>query len=90
MWGEKPHCLQTVVVGAVGLLSRGFMSSLCTTEIRGREALDWALARPQGQGMITVCNHSCALDDPLLLATIMPPGTPAEAQRWGNSYSIPT
>lgn len=74
---------RTVVVGAVGLLSRGFMNTLSSTEIQGQESLDRAFARPAGQGMISVSNHSCALDDPLLLATITPPGSPPEAHRWG-------
>lgn len=78
-----------MVVGAVELLSRGFMNTLSSTEIRGREALEEAFARPEGQGLITVSNHSSALDDPLLLATIMPPGSPPEAHRWGGALEPP-
>lgn len=39
----------------------------------GGERLSWAvLDRPEGQGLLTVCNHVSALDDPLVLAAAIP------------------
>ena len=40
-----------MVVGAVGLMSRGFMNTLSSTEIQGREALEEALAL---DGLVTL------------------------------------
>lgn len=39
----------------------------------GADRLDWAVRhRPKGQGLLTVCNHVSALDDPLVLAAAVP------------------
>ena len=61
------------------------MSLLTDTDIQGWEVLQRAYQRPAGQGLITVSNHAAALDDPLLLAALMPADSllqPA-AHRWG-------
>jgi monolysocardiolipin acyltransferase len=48
------------------------MHVLNSTEVQGAEVMDKALKRPQGQALITVCNHVAALDDPLVMATVIP------------------
>ena len=77
--------VQSLVLGAVGLLSRGFMTILNRTDVRGQENFDSAFQRPKNQSLITVSNHTAALDDPLLLAAMMPLDSfsrPSEF-RWG-------
>lgn len=78
-------CLQKTVLAIVGTLSKGFMSLLTATEIEGQQTLQQAFSRPAEQGMITVSNHTAALDDPLLLAAMMPEGSllKPELFRWG-------
>lgn len=77
--------VQAIVLGAVGLLSRAFMTLANTTEISGAAHLREALDRPTEQGLVTVSNHAAALDDPLLLSAMMPLASlsrPSE-YRWG-------
>ena len=61
------------------------MTVLSTTEIEGQEVLQKAFERPSTQGLITVSNHTCALDDPLILAAMMPEGSLSQPHlfRWG-------
>lgn len=77
---------QVAVCGAVGLLSKGFMQLLNTTEAAGREHLLQAMSRPDSQGLVTVSNHTAALDDPLVLSALMPlESMPRPADfRWGT------
>ena len=79
------RCLQKAVLAVVGALSKGFMGLLTSTEIKGQQVIQQAFNRPSGQGMITVSNHSAALDDPLLLAAMMPCRSLLQPQafRWG-------
>jgi len=37
------------------------------------QVMEAALQRPTGQGLITVCNHVAAMDDPLVMASLVPP-----------------
>ena len=78
-------CLQKAVLAIVGSLSKGFMSLLTITEIKGQQTLQQAFSRPAEQGMITVSNHTAALDDPLILAAMMPEGSLMKPGlfRWG-------
>lgn len=81
----NPKLLQMLVLGAVKSMSRGFMNLLTATEIEGEATLEEAFRRPTAQGLLTVSNHTAALDDPLLLSVLMPQGSllrPA-AYRWG-------
>ena len=73
------------MLGAVATLSRGFMSLLTDTDVQGREVLEHAFQRPDEQGLVTVSNHAAALDDPLLLAALMPADSllQPQAHRWG-------
>ncbi|KAK9836166.1 hypothetical protein WJX81_006146 [Elliptochloris bilobata] len=76
--------VRTVVMAMVGSLSRAFMHGLCSTRIEGAEVLHAALDRPPGQGLITVSNHVAALDDPLVVSALLPPGALGRpgALRW--------
>jgi monolysocardiolipin acyltransferase len=59
---------------------------LCApSQVSGAAQLEQAvLARAPGQGLLTVCNHVGALDDPLVLAAALPPALLARpsALRW--------
>ncbi len=44
-----------------------------TVHVSGGEHVRAALARPANQALITVCNHVAALDDPLIVASLLPP-----------------
>eukprot|EP00850_Spirogloea_muscicola_P017035 SM000142S00549 [mRNA] locus=s142:311778:313800:- [translate_table: standard] len=66
-------------------LSHAFMHILNQTEVVGGEKLDAAVRRrPEGQPLITICNHVAAMDDPLVLAAALPPVAllDARAMRW--------
>ncbi|KXZ56767.1 hypothetical protein GPECTOR_1g691 [Gonium pectorale] len=60
------------------------MTGLNSTHIEGQERLAAALSRPTGQGLVTVSNHVAALDDPLVVAAMLPERTleQPEALRW--------
>ena len=61
------------------------MSLFSNTRISNPETLQAAFNRPAGQGLITVSNHVAALDDPLVVAALMPTGSllQPQAYRWG-------
>eukprot|EP00897_Mesotaenium_endlicherianum_P007424 jgi/Mesen1/670/ME000109S10891 len=76
---------QAVVLPVLGNMCHVFMHGLNRTEVFGAERLHQALtARPQGQPLITLCNHVAAMDDPLVLAAIVPPRMllRARSMRW--------
>ena len=52
---------QTVVMAAVGGLSRAFMHNLCTFKVEGAEALHAALDRPPGQVARPCLSGACVL-----------------------------
>jgi monolysocardiolipin acyltransferase len=56
----------------VGHVSRAFMTVLNTTTIEGAEHVAAALQRPANQPLISVSNHVAAMDDPLVVATLLP------------------
>lgn len=53
-------------------------------QVFGADKLEAALQRPQGQGLVTVSNHTAALDDPLVTAAALPLSRLADpaALRW--------
>ena len=57
---------------AVGAASKIFMQGLTTTAIVGGDILRNALRRTEGQALITVSNHVASLDDPLVVAPMVP------------------
>ncbi|CAG9463138.1 unnamed protein product [Pedinophyceae sp. YPF-701] len=64
--------LRALGIGALGLLSRAWMTLLNTTRVYGRENIEAALHRDQRRALITVSNHAAALDDPLVTAAVLP------------------
>lgn len=57
----------SIVIPAVGILSKIMTDWLNTVNVHNREILIDALDnRPKGTPLITVCNHHSCLDDPLL------------------------
>lgn len=75
---------QSAVLYLVGHASRAYMLSLNSTRVEGLEVVEQAMARPAGQPLITVSNHVAALDDPLVMAALLPPGALEQPQalRW--------
>mmetsp|Transcript_24249 Transcript_24249/g.52995 ORF Transcript_24249/g.52995 Transcript_24249/m.52995 type:complete len:524 (-) Transcript_24249:843-2414(-) len=65
--------LRRAVVYVLAHASRGFMQGLNNTEVEGMDIMERALQRPAGQPLITVCNHVAAMDDPLVMSSIIPP-----------------
>ncbi|KAG0559386.1 hypothetical protein M758_10G098400 [Ceratodon purpureus] len=65
---------QAVMLPAVAGACHVFMHGLNVTEVYGVEKLEEAIKnRPEGQSLITVCNHVAAMDDPLVMAALLPP-----------------
>lgn len=63
---------QRSVIYIIGQASRWFMNDLNNTEVQGADVLGAALRRPAGQALITVSNHVAAMDDPLVVSSILP------------------
>lgn len=76
----------------VGSASRAYMTSLNTTTVHGGlDTLAAALrSRQPGQALVTVCNHVAALDDPLLVAALLPEGAleQPDTLRWGAGIGV--
>lgn len=88
--GRLDFLLQPLVVFLLGGASKAFMAVAKRVRLDGREQLERALLdRQKGRGLLTACNHSAALDDPLILAASIPSGIlwePSKA-RWGTCAS---
>jgi monolysocardiolipin acyltransferase len=67
----------TIVVGFLGLYSRGVMLGLNDTSIKGNEELERIIhdeaRRERNQGLITVMNHVTTIDDPAAVAIFLSP-----------------
>ncbi|CAK9225053.1 unnamed protein product [Sphagnum troendelagicum] len=77
--------LQAVVLPTVANACHAFMHGLNITEIHGADKLEQAVSqRPEGQSLITVCNHVASMDDPLVMAALLPPSILIQAKnlRW--------
>ncbi len=57
---------QHLVIAAVGGTCKLFLHAGARTSVEGSERMAAALARPPGQGLITVSNHVGSIDDPLI------------------------
>ncbi|XP_024391263.1 uncharacterized protein [Physcomitrium patens] len=65
---------QAVMLPAVGGVCHVWMHGLNITEVYGAEKLHKVINnRPGGQSLITVCNHVASMDDPLVMAALLPP-----------------
>jgi len=64
--------LRHAILSGVATASRAFLTKYHGLEVQGSEHMSAALQRPAGQALITVCNHVSAIDDPLVVANIVP------------------
>ncbi|CAI5462358.1 unnamed protein product [Closterium sp. Yama58-4] len=65
---------QAVLLPALGAVSHAFMHGLNRTEVIDAHKLTDAIAhRPPGTPLLTVANHVAAMDDPLVMAAVVPP-----------------
>ncbi|KAJ6808730.1 tafazzin-like [Iris pallida] len=77
--------LQAVAVPVIGNVCHVFMHGFNHVQIYGAEKLHRALLeRPQGKPLITVSNHVAAVDDPFVIASLLPPSVMLDARnlRW--------
>lgn len=64
--------LRNIALSVVASASRAYMTHLNDVRVLGGPHMIDALHRAPGQGLITVSNHVAALDDPLVLAQLLP------------------
>lgn len=77
--------LQTLAVPILGNVCHVFMHGLNRVQIYGAEKLHKALHdRSKDKPLITVSNHVASMDDPLVIASLLPPRVLMDAQqlRW--------
>ncbi|CAD6235090.1 unnamed protein product [Miscanthus lutarioriparius] len=77
--------LQALAVPLIGNACYVFMHGLNSVQVYGAEKLHQALqGRPKGKALLTVSNHVAAMDDPFVIASLLPPSVMLEAQklRW--------
>ncbi|GMN43909.1 hypothetical protein TIFTF001_013105 [Ficus carica] len=77
--------LQAVAVPVIGNVCHVFMNGLNRIQVYGVEKLHEALLhRPKGKSLLTVSNHVASMDDPLVIAALLPPRVLLDAQnlRW--------
>ncbi|KAH6805815.1 Phospholipid/glycerol acyltransferase family protein [Perilla frutescens var. frutescens] len=77
--------LQAVAVPVLGNVCHVFMHGLNRVQIFGAEKLQQVvLHRPENKSLITVSNHVASMDDPLVIASLLPPSMLFDANglRW--------
>ncbi|RWR76528.1 tafazzin [Cinnamomum micranthum f. kanehirae] len=77
--------LQALAVPVIGNACHVFMHGLNRIQIYGAEKLHQAiLQRPEGKPLISVSNHVASVDDPLVIASLLPRSVLFDAQslRW--------
>ncbi|XP_010921824.1 uncharacterized protein [Elaeis guineensis] len=77
--------LQALAVPVIGNACHVFMHGLNYVQIYGAEKLHRALLeRDEGKPLITVSNHVASVDDPLVIASLLPPSVMLDARnlRW--------
>ncbi|XP_020250470.1 tafazzin-like [Asparagus officinalis] len=77
--------LQAVAVPVIGSACHVFMHGLNHVKVYGAEKLHQALLqRPKGKPLLTVSNHVAAIDDPFVVASLLPPNIMLDAHnlRW--------
>ncbi|KAK0602045.1 hypothetical protein LWI29_029847 [Acer saccharum] len=77
--------LQAVAVPVLGSVCHVFMNGLNRVQVYGVEKLHEALLnRPKNKPLITVSNHVASVDDPFVIASLLPPRVLLDAQnlRW--------
>ncbi|KAL0675711.1 hypothetical protein Bca4012_003692 [Brassica carinata] len=77
--------LQAVAVPLIGNACHVFMNGLNRVQVYGLEKLhDALLNRPKNKPLVTVSNHVASLDDPFVIASLLPPKLLLDARnlRW--------
>ncbi|KHN03973.1 Tafazzin [Glycine soja] len=77
--------MQAVAVPVLGNVCHVFMNGLNSVQVYGLEKLHSALLqRPKGKPLLTVSNHVASMDDPLVIASLLPPSVLLDARnlRW--------
>ncbi|XP_065854096.1 uncharacterized protein [Euphorbia lathyris] len=77
--------LQSVAVPLLGNMCYVFMNGLNRVQVYGLEKLhDTLLHRPRNKPLLTVSNHVASVDDPFVIASLLPPNVLLDAQnlRW--------
>jgi monolysocardiolipin acyltransferase len=77
--------MQAVAVPILGNVCHVFMNGLNRVQVYGLEKLHSALLeRPKGKPLLTVSNHVASMDDPLVIASLLPPHVLLDARnlRW--------
>uniref|UniRef100_A0A7S3D506 Tafazzin family protein n=1 Tax=Palpitomonas bilix TaxID=652834 RepID=A0A7S3D506_9EUKA len=65
--------LRTLLVGVIALFSKSVMNGLNTTEVLHEERIqDIIYHRPDNRGLVTVSNHTSAVDDPFTPSVFLP------------------
>ena len=81
-----PDVRRTLAIGSVGSVSRLFIRGANRLTLHDEHHLHRSLKRPAGKGLLSVSNHIATVDDPHLLASIVPMRTllhGASEMRWG-------
>ncbi|XP_061357470.1 uncharacterized protein LOC133301788 isoform X2 [Gastrolobium bilobum] len=76
---------RAVAVPVLGNVCHVFMNGLNRVQVYGLEKLHSALLqRPKGKPLLTVSNHVASMDDPLVIAALLPPKVLLDAKnlRW--------
>ncbi|XP_030474497.2 uncharacterized protein LOC115691898 [Syzygium oleosum] len=77
--------VQAVAVPVLGNMCHVFMHGLNRVQVYGVEKLhDALLHRPKHKSLLTVSNHVASVDDPFVIASLLPPSVLLDAQnlRW--------
>ncbi|KAL6132725.1 hypothetical protein ACLB2K_064964 [Fragaria x ananassa] len=77
--------VQAVAVPVIGNVCHVFMNGLNRVQVYGLEKLhDALLCRPKDRPLLTVSNHVASMDDPLVVAALLPPNVLLDAKnlRW--------
>ncbi|XP_027352246.1 tafazzin-like [Abrus precatorius] len=77
--------MQAVAVPVLGNVCHVFMNGLNRVQVYGLEKLHSALLhRPKGKSLLTVSNHVASIDDPFVIASLLPPHVLLDAKnlRW--------
>ncbi|KAI6684931.1 hypothetical protein NL676_030844 [Syzygium grande] len=77
--------VQAVAVPVLGNMCHVFMHGLNRVQVYGVEKLhDALLHRPKNKSLLTVSNHVASVDDPFVIASLLPPSVLLDAQnlRW--------
>jgi monolysocardiolipin acyltransferase len=78
---------RSIIMGSVGAVCRLFVRGTNNLTLHDAHHLEGGLSRPDGTALLTVSNHIATIDDPHLLASIVPLRTlllhSASKMRWG-------